>query len=436
MLNKFKSHINEVFPFLKDAKLLIAISGGMDSVVLTHVCHELQLNIALAHCNFNLRGTESDGDEEFVLQLSEDLELEVFVECFDTNQYAKDNKQSIQVAARELRYNWFLELADQLGFDYVLTAHHADDNLETFLINFMRGTGLDGLTGIPAVNGKFVRPLLPFSRNEVVAFAKENQLKWRDDSSNALTKYVRNKLRHEVIPILKEINPNLLQNFETTQSNLKDSKDIVTDNIDVFLKQTLDISKDSHAKFKISEFKNKQNPKAYLFEVFKDFGFTEWNDVLSLLDAQSGKQVLSEQWRLIKDRDYLLLSEIHAKSFEKVAILEIDKNVEAPFGTLYLNEVNTVSETAKHILYVDKNKLHFPLILRTWEEGDVFYPLGMLGKKKLSKYFKDEKFSLLDKETTWLLCSKNEIVWVIGKRADDRFKVTETTKHILKIELE
>ncbi|HLT33930.1 MAG TPA: tRNA lysidine(34) synthetase TilS [Aquaticitalea sp.] len=434
MLNKFKSHIEAKFPFLKDAKVLIAISGGMDSVVLTHLCHELQLNMALAHCNFNLRGAESDGDEDFVLQLAEDLELEVFVENFDTNQYAKDSKQSIQMAARELRYNWFLELSDQLGFYYILTAHHADDNLETFLINVMRGTGLEGLTGIPQINGKFVRPLLPFSRQEVEAFAKENELTWRDDSSNASTKYLRNKLRHDVIPVLKEINPNLLQNFGVTQSNLNDSQDIIAENIDAFLTKTADASQANQVRFKISEFKSKSNPKAYLFEVFKDFGFTEWQDVLHLLDAQSGKQVLSETWRLIKDREYLLLSEIEAKPFETISISEVDSEVKTPLGTLFFSDVDAISQTSKQTIYVDKATLQFPLILRKWEEGDVFYPLGMAGKKKLSKYFKDEKLSLLDKENTWLLCSGNAIVWVIGKRADNRFKVTKSTNQILKID--
>ncbi|MGE5943563.1 MAG: tRNA lysidine(34) synthetase TilS [Flavobacteriales bacterium] len=435
MITKFQSHINSKLPFLKDRKLLIAISGGMDSVVLTYLCHKSGLNIALAHCNFNLRGDESDGDEDFVLQLAEDLDLEVFVENFDTELYAKDQKLSIQMAARELRYHWFLELAEQLGFDYILTAHHADDNLETFLINFTRGTGLEGLTGIPEVNGKFVRPLLPFSREEIKMFAKENYMEWRDDSSNASTKYLRNKLRHDVIPILKEINPTLLQNFETTQSNLKDSQDIVSDSVERFLKKALDISNETQAKFKISEFKKKHNPKAYVFEVFKDFGFTEWNDVLNLLDAQSGKQLLSEKWRLIKDRDYLLLSDIHAKPHGKLSISETDKKVETPFGILFFDEVDSISETGKHIIYVDKDELHFPLTLRTWEEGDVFFPLGMSGKKKLSKYFKDEKLSLLDKENTWLLCSGDDIVWVVGKRADNRFKVTESTKRILKIQL-
>jgi tRNA(Ile)-lysidine synthase len=436
MLSQFKSHIDTKFEFLKDAKVLIALSGGMDSVVLTHLCHGLQLKMALAHCNFNLRGTESDGDEDFVMQLAEDLDLEVFAESFDTNQYSKDSKQSIQMAARELRYNWFLELSDQLGFDYILTAHHADDNLETFLINLTRGTGLEGLTGIPEINGKFVRPLLPFSRHDMEVFAKGKHITWRDDSSNASTKYLRNKLRHDVIPVLKEINPNLLQSFALTQSNLKDSQDIISESVDALLAKTLDISKESHARFKISEFKNKANPKAYLYEVFKDFGFTEWHDVLHLLEAQPGKQVLSEQWRLIKDRDYLLLSEIGAKQSQELRISEVEKEIDTPFGTLFFKEVDAISETSKQTIYVNKATLQFPLTLRKWEEGDVFYPIGMSGKKKLSKYFKDEKLSLLDKENMWLLCSGNEIVWVVGKRADDRFKVTSNTQQILKISLQ
>ncbi|WP_100614792.1 tRNA lysidine(34) synthetase TilS [Confluentibacter citreus] len=435
MLNQFQSHINAKFPFLKDKKLLIAISGGMDSVVLTYLCHELRLNIALAHCNFNLRGEESDGDEDFVLQMAEDLELEVFVESFDTEQYAEDNKKSIQMAARKLRYDWFEELVEQLGFDYILTAHHADDNLETFLINFTRGTGLEGLTGIPEINGKFVRPLLPFSREAIEMFANENDIEWRDDSSNAATKYLRNKLRHDVIPILKELNPSLLQSFQNTINNLQDSADILNDRVQDLIKAGIIKLTNTGFKLDISEIKKFNNPKAYLYRFLNGYGFTEWNDVLNLLDAQSGKQVFSEQWRLIKDRDYLLLSDINAEEFQQITISETDKKVETPNGTLFFNDVDSISETAKNIIYVDKSILHFPLTLRIWEVGDVFYPLGMSGKKKLSKYFKDEKLSLLDKEKTWLLCSGDDIVWVIGKRADERFKVIENTKQIVKIEL-
>ncbi len=435
MFEQFKQHIELRLPFLRKSKLLIAISGGIDSVILTHLCHKAGLNIALAHCNFNLRADESDADEDFVLQLAEDLDLEVFIESFNTNEYAKQHKLSIQMAARELRYNWFEALAEQLKFDYVLTAHHADDNLETFLINLSRGTGLDGLTGIPEVNKHFVRPLLPFSSKDIEAYAKANAIKWRDDSSNASTKYLRNKLRHDVIPVLKEMNPQLLQNFQNTVGNLNDTADLVEDCIDDFFNKAVETIDDNQIVFKISEFKKLNNPKAYLFEIFKEYGFTEWDDVVSLLDAQSGKQVLSATHRLIKDREHFLLSELFQEDNENVVIEETDEEVETPFGVLLFDEADAIFGKRTDVIYVDKDVLKFPLVLRKWQEGDVFYPLGMIGKKKLSKYFKDEKLSLLDKENTWLLCSENDIVWVINRRADNRFRVTENTKRILKIEL-
>ena len=435
MQNAFQDHINAKLPFLKKSKLLIAISGGMDSVVLARLCHNMGFKMALAHCNFNLRGNESDADEHFVLQLAEDLDLEVFVESFDTNIFAEQQKLSIQMAARKLRYDWFEALAEQLHFDYVLTAHHADDNLETFLINLTRGTGLEGLTGIPEVQGKLVRPLLPFSRETIEAFAKKSHFTWRDDSSNVSTKYVRNKLRHDVIPVLKQINPSLLLSFQNTMNNLNDTASIVNESIKKVSDRAVETLDNHQIKFKISEFKKLNNPKAYLFELLKAYGFTEWNDVANLLNAQSGKQVFSETWRLIKDRNYLLLSERPKEIAETMTVFEADDFIDTPFGTLFLSEVDAVAETGKSLIFVDKEALRFPLTIRKWQKGDVFYPAGMTGKKKLSKYFKDEKFSLLDKENTWLLCTQTAIVWVIGKRADNRFRVTEHTKQILKIEL-
>ncbi len=422
--------------FLSDSKLLIAISGGLDSVVLAHLCHQLNLNIALAHCNFNLRDHESDADEDFVLQLAENLDLEVFIESFDTKAYSEANKLSTQMAARELRYYWFEDLAVQLQFDYILTAHHADDNLETFLINLSRGTGLDGLKGIPEVNDNIIRPLLPFSRQAIEAYAKEHHLKWREDSSNASTKYLRNKFRHDVIPILKEINPQLLQNFQNTLRNLNDTSDIVEERVESVIDSVVETI-DKHQKvFKISEFKKLNNPKAYLFEIFKTYGFTEWHDVANLLDAQSGKQIVSATHRLIKDREHLLLSTVNLKTEEQITtILETDKQVKTGLGMLFFDEANTVSLKSKDVIYVDKALLTYPLTIRKWRDGDLFYPLGMSGKKKLSKYFKDEKLSLLDKEQIRLLCSGEDIVWIIGKRADNRFRVNENTKNILKVEL-
>lgn len=436
MLNNFQNHINQNLSFLNKSRLLIAISGGLDSVVLTHLCHQLKLNLALAHCNFNLRGDESDGDEEFVLQLAEDLDLEVFIESFETEDYAKTYKLSTQMAARELRYNWFEELAEQLNFDFILTAHHADDNLETFLINLSRGTGLDGLMGIPEVNNKIVRPLLTFSREDIETYAKTNKLTWREDSSNASNKYLRNKLRHDVIPVLKEINPFLLQNFESTQNHLQDSKQIIEDAIVRIQKKAVYVDNDNVIKLSIKKLKKLSNPKAYLFELLKDFNFTEWDDVTNLLDAQSGKQVFSSTHRLLKDRDYLMLIENNSEETqESISISEDKKQLKTSFGTLFFDEADAIFDAQANVICVDKAKLKHPLILRKWEEGDFFYPSGMTGKKKLSKYFKDEKMSLIDKENTWLLCSEKDIVWVIGRRADNRFLATENTKQILKIEL-
>jgi tRNA(Ile)-lysidine synthase len=449
VLKNFTNHIENQLPFLKEARLLIAISGGLDSVVLTHLCHELKLDITLAHCNFNLRGAESDGDEAFVLELADNLDLEVFIEHFSTNEFAKDQKLSTQMAARDLRYNWFSELAESLHFDYIVTAHHADDNLETFLINLSRGTGLSGLTGIPEINEHIVRPLLPFSREALETYANTTNLKWREDSSNASDTYLRNKLRHHVIPVLKETNANLLQNFKTTLGHLNDTSDIVEESLRAVAKRAI-IDIDEHKMvLDILPFKKANNPKAYLYEMFKDYGFTAWDDMVDLLEAQSGKQILSDKYRLVKDRAHLILThrntqedEEHTEHTERsrsalkdtFIIHTLEHEIQTPAGTLSFDEAAAVVGHQSHVIFVDQSKLKFPLTLRQWEEGDVFHPLGMNGKKKLSKYFKDEKLSLIDKENVWLLISEENIVWVLNRRADERFKVTDKTSTIVKIE--
>jgi tRNA(Ile)-lysidine synthase len=434
MITQFQKHINQNLPFLNESKLLIAISGGLDSVVLTHLCYKLNLDFALAHCNFNLRGKESDADEDFVLQLADDLNKEVFIESFETETYANQQKLSTQMAARELRYHWFNELSKQLNFDYILTAHHADDNLETFLINLSRGTGIDGLTGIPEINENIIRPLLSFSREEIEEYANENNLKWREDSSNASNKYLRNKLRLEVIPKLKETNPQLLQNFNKTITHLQDTRTIIDDRIDSISDGVITKINENEIHFNISQIQALNNPKAYLYELLKDYGFTEWNDVYSLFEAQSGKQVFSKTHRLAKDRDCLILSEISIKkNLNIITIFENDISVEIPLGALFFETTKQINDLNTSTVYVDKDKLKLQLTVRQWQKGDYFYPFGMQGKKKLSKFFKDEKLSLIDKEKVWLLCSGNDIVWIINRRFDDRFKVTESTKQILKI---
>jgi len=430
MQQKLKEHINQNFPFLHDKKLLIAISGGVDSVVLTHLLHQLPFTISLAHCNFKLRKNDSDLDEKFVVQLGAQLKIKTFTTQFETEKIAKKNKQSIQIAARELRYHWFDELQKTHHFDYVLTAHHADDTLETFLINLSRGTGLEGLTGIPAINKNIVRPLLLFSRDEIIRYAKENNILWREDQSNASTKYVRNKIRHQIVPVLKEINPNFLESFKKTLTHLQESQQIVDDTIsdvrkDVFIENRIDIQK----LIQLS------NPKPYLYQLLKPYGFTEWNDIANLLTAQSGKQVFSKTHRLLKNREELLLiKNTNNNSLPtKFYIHENDKKITNPIH-LTFKTVEKPSTKNNHTIYVDKDLLKFPLIVRKWEKGDYFYPVGMRGKKKVSKYFKDKKMSLLEKENCWLLCNNdNRIIWIEGKRQDNCTIINPDTKNILKI---
>ncbi len=432
MFDQFKNHINDKLSFLLEGRILIAISGGVDSVVLTHFCHMLKIDFALAHCNFNLRGEESDTDESFVYELAKELDLEVFIESFDTDNYAKLNKLSVQMAARDLRYTWFNEMAEQLKFDYILTAHQADDDLETFLINLSRGTGLDGLTGIPEINDNIVRPLLSFSRDEILHYAQSNKLKWREDSSNESTKYLRNKFRLEVIPKLKDTNLQFLQNFKRTLNFLNSSRMIIDDKIDEISEDVITEVLEKQIHFNIQQIKDLSNPKAYLYELFKEYGFTQWNDIEDLLDAQAGKYVISKTHRLLKDRTVLILSERISDDQELILINENLQQLDTPVGRLSFEEPESFTKDYNSI-HVDKDLLKFPLILRKRQEGDYFYPFGLEGRKKLSKFFKDEKLSLLAKENTWLLCSEKDIIWVVNHRLDDRFKVTPRTKNILKI---
>ena len=431
MVQKFKEHVAAAMPFLNGKKLLLACSGGLDSVVLAHLCKALKFDFALAHCNFSLRGTESDGDEDFVRELASTFEINVYVKQFDTEQYAEEQRLSVQMAARELRYKWFDELLQSKRYDYVLTAHHADDSLETFLINLSRGTGIEGLSGIPQVNGNVVRPLLPFSRNEIIEYAKSESIQWREDSSNTSVKYLRNKIRHEIVPGIKELNPTFLQNFQHTQHHLRQINDLVNNHLNE-LKSKLFQQRKDKVQIKIAELQKLQPLDAYLYGLFNGYGFSEWSDVKDLLTAESGKQVFSKTHRLIKDRQSLILAKIERKESEAFEI-HSDKAIDELPIKISLEDVETFEKQGQNVVFLDKEKLNFPLVLRNWKKGDYFYPFGMQGKKKLSKFFKDEKLDVLSKEKQWLLCSGDDIVWIVGRRADERFKVDDSTMKILKI---
>ena len=436
MIEKFQSHLTNNFSFLSGKKLLLATSGGLDSMVMAHLFKSLNFEIALAHCNFQLRGMESFEDQLFVQNYANANDIPVFITQFDTQSFASDYKLSTQVAARELRYNWFYELLEIHNYDYILTAHHADDNIETFLIHLVRGSGLEGFTGIPAQNESVVRPLLAFSREEILNFAAVNGILWREDSSNASDKYLRNKVRHDIVPLLKELNPSFLTSFQKTQKYLNQAQEMVDDaSIMIYQQVATEFNEEIH--FNIDKLKILPNYKSYLYQWLKEYGFSAWDDIYDLVDSQSGKQVFSTHFRFLKDRNSLILAPIIEKESSEIYYIEENqKEVKFPIK-LSISNQNPHLIKDNSIIFVDAEKLKFPLSLKRYEEGAVFQPFGMDGKsKKVSKLFKDEKLSLLQKENTWILYSNDDIVWVIGIRQDERFKIDTNTKNSLQIAIQ
>lgn len=435
MIEKFRNHLLNNFSFLEGKKLLLATSGGLDSMVMAHLFCSFSKTIALAHCNFKLRGQESDEDQKFVKEFAEQHSIPFFTTQFETSTFAKQHKQSIQVAARDLRYSWFYELVKIEKYDYIITAHQADDVLETFLINLIRGTGLEGLTGIPTQNNLVVRPLLPFSRLQLHEFALANTIAWREDSSNASNYYMRNKIRHELVPTIKEVNPNFLSTFQNTISYLSEAQNLVGDASDLIYKKVV-VEEENSIYIDINALKQQTNYKSYLYQWLSKYGFTAWEDLFNLVEAQSGKQVFASEYRIVKNRNQLIVSAINKEDTQIRYYLHENQNeINIPLK-LKLSREFTSMKSNNSTIFVDENKLVFPLEIRKWKVGDTFRPSGMQGKsKKISKFFKDEKMSILEKETTWLLCSGSEIIWIIGIRQDERFKTTASTTNILQIAL-
>ncbi|MDO6737618.1 tRNA lysidine(34) synthetase TilS [Wenyingzhuangia sp. 2_MG-2023] len=413
MFQKLKQHLEQNFPFLKDQKLLLTVSGGIDSLVMTYLFHALDYSIGIAHCNFQLRGHESDLDELFVKNIATNMNCSFHSIRFDTKNYCQQHKVSTQIAARELRYSWFDKLCKTEHYDTILTAHHLNDVIETFFINLSRGTGIDGLTGIPAINGNIVRPLLIFSRNEIDAYATSHHIKWREDKSNAKTDYLRNKIRHLVIPELHNLNPNFKENFTQTIVHLKQSRDFIDQKInnlkqDLFTEQKGILSISKTALLQLSDFE--------LYEVFKPYGFTSVAELRKLAKTQTGKEIHSDTYHLLNNREVLMLYSSENKQQEFFYIQDLNDTSHLPIS---LHFSTKTKELNRDTIALDPEKTQFPLILRKREDGDFFHPTGMQGKKKVSKYFKDEKLSKIEKENTWLLCnSKNQILWIVNYRSD------------------
>lgn len=431
----FLNNIEKNFSSLLNNKFIVAVSGGVDSIVLLHLCRNLKLNFVVAHCNFKLRGKESDDDELFVKNLAAKYKINFYSNSFNTKELSNRSNKSVQMIARDLRYSWFNKLSEELGIDYIITAHHIDDSIETFLINLSRGAGINGFLGIPEVNNKINRPLLAFTKDQLKSYALENKILFREDSSNKKKDYLRNQIRLEVIPKLKKINPYLLESFPKTIKKLEQSKSIIADRIAKVLSE-VSFKKGEELFFEIESIKNLSNTEAYVYEIFKQYNFTQWDDIVDLLDSQTGKEVVSKTHRLLKNREYLILT-------KKVGLQEIStlinsskEEIKISAGTIIFSKADKIDKKNPYSIFLDSKKLKFPLKVRNVVSGDYFYPFGMDGKKKVSKYLKDQKVSKYDKEKTLILeTSKNEIVWLIGMRLDHRFSVTDKTKEILKIEL-
>ena len=419
-------------------KILLAVSGGIDSVVMAHLFHEARIQFAIAHCNFMLRGEESDEDEVFVKNLADHYNVPFFVKSFDTNGYAKDNQVSIQMAARDLRYEWFEQLLEEKGYDFIATAHHRDDVLESLLLNLTKGTGISGLQGIRAKLGRVVRPMLFASRENIADFAKEQKLSWREDSSNASNQYQRNLIRNEVIPQLKLINPNLENTLVHTLDRLQAAEEIFDTNIKKIKEEALfrsGIDVWLHVRKMQAEGLN----SSILFEILKEWGFSyvQAREIMDGIIAEStGKKFHSGTYRLNLDRDYLLISPIRDANIREYHIWRDTEDYSNDFFKLVFkiySAHNFKIPADRNQGCLDLERLEFPLKVRRWQAGDRFFPLGMKHPKKVSDFLIDEKVPLNIKERVCVLLSGEEIAWLIGYRIDERFKVTDETQNVLKV---
>ena len=406
--------------------ILAAVSGGRDSVVLAELLHRGGYRFEIAHCNFHLRGVESDRDELFVRNLASHYGVACHVAQFDTDAYASEKKISTEMAARELRYEWFEKVRQERGLDQIAVAHHRDDAIETFFINLLRGTGLAGLCGMKAENGHIVRPMLNISRKEIDQFVADEKIEYVDDQTNDTDLYLRNRIRHQLIPLLRELNPSFDTTMDHNLHNLSDANDVFFQAIETLRNETITTRPDGIDEIAVSDVERFKPQGTLLFELLRPYGFNGdcANEILAGLHGESGRQFFSSTHRLVKDRKSLQIIPLHRTDTQP------EVEVSEPFNRATL----TTLKTEKDTILCDAERLRQPLSIRKWKEGDRFHPFGMNGSRLVSDYFSDMKLSLIEKERQWLLCDADgEIVWVIGMRADGRFSVTEKTSEVVRI---
>ncbi len=442
MLQEFTGYISKENLVRPGDRTLLAVSGGMDSVAMAWLFQKAGLEFAICHANFMLRGEESMADEEFVRLLSGNFGVPFFSRRFETAEYARSRKLPIQVAARNLRYEWFESLLDEHGYTSVATAHHKDDETETFLINLARGTGIAGLHGIRSRNGRVIRPLMFTGRAGISRLVEEQRLQFREDSSNKSLKYVRNRIRWRVIPELQRINPSFGREIHETIRRIRDAEAIYRNALEEGRRKLLLNDGDVGFRIPIKDLKERMPLATWLYEMISGFGFNRSvvADIAGTLDSGSGRLFYSGTHQLLIDRDHIYIRPVdpetgaHAKEtptfipegVRTVNIpvrLELEVMAQGPFAI----------PVDKDEALLDMDLLSFPLSLRRWKRGDSFIPLGMKGRKKLSDFFTDLKFSRFEKEQVWLLCSGGDIVWIVGMRPDERYKITVKTRRALAV---
>lgn len=438
MLQRFREFVNNNQLFSVKDKLLLAVSGGVDSMVLLWLAHQLKLNCEVAHCNFSLREEDSIGDQLFVKETCENYGIRFHTITFDTHKIAEERKESTQMVARDLRYSWFSELKESYGFDYILTAHHRDDEIETFFINLIRGSGLRGLKGIPAKTGHLVRPLLFAWRKEVEQFAVLKQINWREDRSNATDDYLRNKIRHQLVPVLKELSVEAASRTSLSIDLLRFASGVFDDQIKELSNECIRRIGDE-TRVDLLKLKHLDKQPYWLFELLSPFGFnlSHCKAISRSLNETTGKQFFSPTHRLIRERDYLSITQKELKvNSKKVPLIGNEGSIKEPVNLTWRVLTLTGSESipkTKDRVWVDFDRIQESLYVRFWEEGDWFIPFGMKGRKKLSDFFTDRKLSRREKETTPLLLAGSDVVWVIGSRIDDRFAVKPSTSRVLEL---
>lgn len=438
MFDRFSEYISARNLFEKGQKILLAVSGGIDSMVMLYLFEKSGFDFGVVHCNFQLRGAESDEDEEFVRQQVLIHGIPAWFKKFETEEYAQLNGISIEMAARELRYTWFSEVRKEQGYDFVATAHHADDQIETFFLNLSRKTGIKGLTGIREKTGEIIRPLLFASRIEIEKFAHENLIEYREDSTNSESVYQRNFIRNKILPAFGSMNPAFRKNMTESIENLKEAEAIYNNFCN---REKSKIVEKTHQTIVIDIKKLMQSefPKTLLVEILSEFGFNPVviGGIFRNLDSESGLQFFSKTHRLVKDREKLFITEnkepVHQLFYIEAEDIELFEPKHLLISHLQAENFKLRKET--QFACVDAGKLEFPLLIRKWQEGDYFQPFGMTGFKKLSDYFIDEKIPVYQKENTWLLCSGEKIVWVMGMRIDNRFRIDQSTRSVLQIEI-